>query len=338
MTPGALHRSAVRRSALLAAALAAVVVVSVASLALGSHGLAPAEVWDALVRGGTSEGAVIVRDLRVPRTVLGLVVGAALGLAGALMQALTRNPLADPGLLGVEAGAAAAVVTAIALLGLRTPGEFVAFALVGAAVVAALVHAVGAGRNGTDPVRLVLAGAAVSAVLYAYIEAVILLDPAAFTAFRSWRYGAIAGRDAGDLLVVGPLLFLGAVVALGLGQALNAAALGDDVGAGLGVSLRRTRVLAAAAVAVLCGAATALAGPIAFIGLAVPYVARLLVGADLRWVLVLSLPLGAVALLAADVMGRVVGSPGEVSVGIVTAAVGGPLFVLLVRRRRIPRL
>jgi iron complex transport system permease protein len=337
------RRSTGSRGLALGLALAATVVAVGASLALGSNTLGLGEVVDGLLHGGDGDAAVIVRDLRVPRTVVGLVAGAALGLAGALMQALTRNPLADPGLLGVEAGAAAAVVTAIAVLGLRTPGAYVGFALVGAAVASIVVYAVGAGtatdlRAGSGPVRLVLAGAAVTAVLTTYVEGVILTEPQAFQTFRAWRFGSIAGRDVGDLAIVGPVLLAGLVLAAVLARHLNALALGEDAGRALGLGVRRTRVLGALAITLLCGGVTALAGPIAFVGLTVPYVARLFVGIDQRWVLATSMPLGAVLVLGADTAGRVVGSPGEISAGIVTAALGGPVFVALVRRGRIPRL
>jgi iron complex transport system permease protein len=323
-----------RRGLALGLALVATVLAIVGSLALGSNLLSPGQVLDALIHGGTSDAAAIVRDLRVPRTVVGLVIGVALGLAGALMQGLTRNPLADPGLLGVQAGAAAAVVTAIAFLDLRTPGAYLWLALAGAAAASLLVYLVG----GTEPVRLVLAGAAVTAVLSAYIEGVILTRPKAFETFRAWRFGSIAGRDLDNLQVIGPVLLAGALIAVLLARRLNALSLGEDTGRALGLNVRRTRLLGALAIVLLCGGATALAGPIAFIGLTVPYVARLLVGVDQRWVLVTAMPLGAVLVMVADTLGRVLGRPGEISVGIVTAALGGPVFVALVRRRRIPHL
>ena len=323
-------------------AAAATVLAVAVSVALGSNTLGPGEVLDGLVHGGDGDAAVIVRDLRLPRTIVGLVAGACLGLAGALMQALTRNPLADPGLLGVEAGAAAAIVTAIAVLGLTTPGAYLLFALAGAAVASILVHGVGSGSRSrpgeADPIRLVLAGSAVTAVLMAYVEGVLITDPAAFAAFRGWRFGSIAGRDVGDLDVVGPVLLAGAVLALVLARRLNALALGDDSSRSLGLDVRRTRLLGALAITTLCGGVTALAGPIGFVGLTVPYVARLLVGVDQRRVLAMSMPLGAVLVLGADTLGRVLGRPGEISVGIVTAAIGGPVFIALVRRGRIPRL
>jgi iron complex transport system permease protein len=336
-------RRGVTRGLAFGLALTAAVLAVVASLAFGSNTLGIGEVVDGLLHGGDGDAAVIVRDLRVPRTVVGLVAGAALGLAGALMQALTRNPLADPGLLGVEAGAAAAVVTAIAVLGLRTPGAYVGFALAGAAIASVLVYAVGSGaatdvRSGAGPVRLVLAGAAVTAVLTTYVEGVIITEPLAFQTFRAWRFGSIAGRDIGDLVIVGPVLLAGLVLAVVLARHLNALALGEDAGRALGLGVRRTRVLGGLAITLLCGGVTALAGPITFVGLTVPYVARLFVGVDQRWVLATSIPLGAVLVLGADTVGRVVGSPGEISVGIVTAALGGPVFVALVRRGRIPRL
>jgi iron complex transport system permease protein len=278
-------------------------------------------------------------DLRVPRTELGLLVGAALGLAGALMQALTRNPLADPGLLGVNAGAAAAIIVAIAILGLTGITAYVWFAFAGAAVASVVVYAIGtAGRSGATPVRLALAGTAITAALSAFTYAVALSDPEMLRRLDQWNVGSIAGRDADTLWRIAPFLLLGIALTLVLARGLNALALGDDAARSLGANIGRTRIAGAVAVTLLCGAATAAAGPIVFVGLTIPHVARAIVGPDQRWLLPYSALLGPILLLGADVVGRVIMRPGELEVGIVTALIGAPVFIALVRRRRIAQL
>jgi len=320
-------------------AAAGLAIVVVLSISVGAKGIPVGDVLDGLLRDDGSESAAIVRELRVPRTLVGLAVGVALGIAGALMQALTRNPLADPGLLGVEAGAAAAIVVAIAWLGLSEPSAYVWLAFVGAAVASVVVYVLGSrGRAGATPVRLALAGTAIAAALTAFTYGVTLLDPEAFDDFRFWNVGSLVGRDLSILGDVGPFLIAGLVLALALARPLNALALGDDSGRALGAHIGRTRALGALAITLLCGAATAVAGPIAFVGLTIPHVARAIVGPDQRWVLAYSLLLAPILLVGADVIGRVVVRPGELEVGIITALVGAPVFIALVRRTRIAQL
>ncbi|WP_240450008.1 MULTISPECIES: iron chelate uptake ABC transporter family permease subunit [unclassified Streptomyces] len=319
--------------------LGALFLVSLLSVWVGTRGIPFASTWELLWHPDGSEASVIVHDYRVPRTLLGLLVGVALGLSGALMQALTRNPLADPGLLGVNLGASAGVVVAIAFLGVASPLGYVWFALAGAAVASVGVHLLGSsGRKLATPDRLVVAGAAVTAVLYAFNWGVLLFDPEAFDQFRFWTVGSLAGRYHDIVLLVLPFVATGLVVALLLAPSLNALAMGDQVGRALGVNVGRTRLLAALAVMLLCGAATAAAGPIGFVGLAVPHVARFVVGPDQRWVLTYSMLLAPVLLIGSDVLGRVLGAPGEVQVGIVTAFIGAPLFIALCRRRKLVML
>ncbi|MFJ6708410.1 MULTISPECIES: FecCD family ABC transporter permease [unclassified Streptomyces] len=323
----------------LLAAGALLALVMVASVAVGAKAIPPGEVLHALVHGRDSVDSTVVLDLRLPRTLLAVAVGAALGLAGVLMQALTRNPLADPGLLGVNMGASAAVVAAIALWRSTDPAFFVWFAFLGAGAAAALVHLLASrGRGGPGPVRLALAGTAVSAVLGALISVVTLLRPDVFDQFRFWGVGSVAGLPLSLLDDVLPFLAAGALLALCLAGPLNALALGDDTARSLGTRVRRTRVLGMLAVTLLCGAATAAVGPIAFIGLAVPHLARTVTGPDHRWLLPYAMVLGAVLLLCSDILGRVVARPGEVQAGIVTAFAGAPVFIALVRRRRIAEL
>ncbi|MYY07932.1 iron chelate uptake ABC transporter family permease subunit [Streptomyces sp. SID4919] len=337
-------RTAVRRRAaavrwygLVLAALALALVCAL-SLAVGARSIPLATVWDVLTQGRGGEEAFVVRRLRVPRTVIGLLAGAALGLAGALMQGLTRNPLADPGLLGVNNGASAAVVVAIAFLGVGSPLGYVWFAFLGAALAYAVVYLLGSSGRSAGPDRMVLAGAAINATLIAFVSAVVLHDIRAFDEFRFWAVGSLAGRDMEVVRQVGPLILAGVVTALFLARPLNALALGEETGRALGAHTERTRLAGTVAVALLCGGATAAAGPIAFIGLAVPHLVRMVTGPDQRWVMAYSLLLAPVLLLGADVVGRFLAAPGELETGIVTAFLGAPLFIALSRRRRIAAL
>ncbi|MFJ5228716.1 FecCD family ABC transporter permease [Kitasatospora sp. NPDC088391] len=332
--------SAGRRTAWLLGALALLAVLAVLSLGVGARGIAPGQVLHVLLhREPASEDWIAVHHSRIPRTLLGIAVGAALGLSGALMQALTRNPLADPGLLGINGGAAAAVAAGTALLDLRTFSAFVWFALLGAAVSALVVQILGGGgRASATPARLALAGTAVTAVLTAFVNALVLLDPLTLNRFRYWQVGTFAGVEAPVLGQVLPFLAAGAVLALLLGRPLDALALGDDTGHALGARPGRTRALGLLAITLLCGAATAAVGPIAFVGLAVPHLARRLCGPDQRWIMLLSGVLAPVLLLASDILGRLLLRPAELQVGVVTAFLGAPLFIALVRGRRIAQL
>ncbi|MEV4950120.1 iron chelate uptake ABC transporter family permease subunit [Streptomyces sp. NPDC053755] len=319
--------------------LCALAVVCLVSVWVGTRGIPFASTWDLLWSPDGSETSVIVHEYRIPRTLLGLLVGVALGLSGALMQALTRNPLADPGLLGVNLGASSGVVVAIAFVGVASPLGYVWFALAGAAAASVGVYLLGSsGRKPATPDRLVVAGAAVTAVLYAFNWGVLLFDPEAFDQFRFWTVGSLAGRYDDIVLLILPFVAVGLVVALALAPSLNALAMGEQVGRALGVNIGRTRVLAALAVMLLCGAATAAVGPISFVGLAVPHIARFVVGPDQRWVFAYSTLLAPVLLIGSDVVGRVIGAPGEVQVGIVTAFIGAPLFIALCRRRKLVML
>ena len=322
-----------------AATVGVLVLMVLLSLSVGSNPIPLGRAWTLLLHPDHSQESIVLRDLRVPRTVVGLVVGAALGLSGALMQSLTRNPLADPGILGVNAGAGFAVVLAVAAFGVTGIWFYLWFAFAGAAIASVGVYLLGGtGRQHATPVRLALAGVAISAALGALTQTVILANQEAFNEFRFWVTGSLEGRRWAVLAATGPFIAVGAVMALLLGRALNALALGDETGRALGVKVRRTRALAMVANTLLCGAATAAVGPIAFVGLAVPFTARALVGSDQRWVAVFCLLLGPTWLLAADVLARVVVSPQEVAAGIVAAIVGAPVFVAIVRRRRIEAL
>ena len=333
--PGPARRTALRAGGLLAAALLLLAVL-VLSIAVGARSMTPAQVWHGLLDARSPDYAVVHR-MRLPRTLLGLLVGCALGLSGALMQALTRNPLADPGLLGINAGASAAVVTATSLFGVAGFSGYVWFALVGAAVVATAVHALGGGRRAT-PARLALAGAALSATLSSYVSAVMLTDPAALDRMRFWTVGSLADARPATVLDVLPFIGVGVPAALLLARPLNALALGDDAARALGTRPEAVRGAAVAAVTLLCGAATAACGPIVFVGLMVPHLVRALTGPDLRWLLPYCALLSPALLLGADVVGRIVARPGELLVGVVTAVLGGPFFLYFARRGKVARV
>ncbi|MGC5346830.1 FecCD family ABC transporter permease [Streptomyces sp. DT24] len=329
---------AVRLTGLLVA-VAVLAVIVVLSIAVGAKSIPFWDVVQGLLSPDGSENAVIVQDYRVSRTLLGVAVGIGLGLSGAVMQALTRNPLADPGLLGIESGASAAVVIAIGGFGVTSLMGYVWFAFAGSVLVAVLVYVLGAlGRGAATPVRLILAGTAINATLIACISAVTFLDDEAFGELRMWAVGTLAGRESAVLPQVAPFLIAGTVIALFLAGSLNALALGDETGKALGAHVIRTRVFGVLAVTLLCGAATAAIGPVGFVGLIVPHVTRMITGPDMRWILAYCVVLSPALLLGADVLGRVVVRPDELAVGIVTAAIGAPVLVALVRTRKVPQL
>lgn len=328
----------VRQAGLLAVGCAVLVLVCLLSIAVGTRYIPPGTVFRLLLDSDDSDLSAIVHSLRLPRTFLGMLVGAALGVAGALMQSTARNPLADPGLLGINAGAAVAMVTGYALLGTGSTVGQMWWAFAGAAAASALVYALGTQRHaGPSPTRLVLAGAAVSAALLGVVQGMILLDPIALDRFRFWAVGALAGRESGVVHAVAAPIVIGLLMALLLGRSLNALALGEDSAQALGVHVARTRVLTLLTITLLCGAATAAAGPISFIGLVVPHLARRIAGPEMRGVVLWCLVLGPVLLLGSDVLGRVVDRPSEVQVGVVAAFLGAPLLIAITRRAAVVR-
>ncbi|MBC2875438.1 MULTISPECIES: FecCD family ABC transporter permease [Streptomyces] len=335
--PPAVRRRQVPYPAMLLTSCAVLLLLVVLSLVIGARAVPPGHVWHGLFDFTGTTDDIVVRRVRLPRTLLGLLAGASLGLAGAVMQSLTRNPLADPGLLGINAGASAAVVTAISFLGVTSLTGYVWFAFLGSGVCAVLVYLIGGSRSAT-PVRLALGGTAVSAALHGYINSVQLMDSAALDRLRFWTVGSLASAHAGIVLRVAPFLLAGMVLALALARPLNSVALGDDAARALGTNLTRTRAASFLAITLLCGGATAACGPIAFVGLMVPHIARSFTGPDLRRLLPQSAVLAAVLLLAADIAGRVVVRPAELQAGIVTALVGGAVFLHLVRRRKVAQL
>jgi iron complex transport system permease protein len=310
------------------------------SLAVGARSIPPLEVLGALfapVHGNADH--VVVRDLRVPRTIVGLIAGAALGLAGSTMQGVTRNPLADPGLLGVNAGSSLFVVAGITFFGVTSPMGFVWFAFAGAAVATIAVYSIAsAGREGATPVALALSGAALTAALTSLITLVLVTDLDTLNTYRFWAVGSLVGRELDTAGVVLPFVAVGAVLAFASARGFNVLSLGDDVARGLGQSVGRARVTSAIAIVLLCGGATALAGPIVFVGLVVPHLARRFTGADYRWILAYSVVLGPTLLLLADIVGRLVALPGELEAGIVVAFLGAPVLIAFVQRSTVKAL
>ncbi|MEU1618377.1 iron ABC transporter permease [Streptomyces sp. NPDC005722] len=325
-----------RRTAWLAGCVAMLLIAVLLSLAVGSRQIAPGEVVQALLHGGTSDDAQVVRALRVPRTVIGVLAGAALAVAGTVMQGITRNPIAEPGILGVSQGASVGVVCAIAFLGVHTLTGYVWFAFVGAAVAAVAVYAVAAGGyRGASPVKLALAGAAMNAFLASVVSGIVTTDAHALDEFRFWQVGSISGRGSDVIGQIWPFVAAGLLLVALMARGLDALALGDDAAKGLGHNVALLRVLGAVGATVLTGAAVAAVGPIAFTGLAVPHIARALVGAAHRWVLPVAALLGPVMILASDVLGRIVFPPSEVPVAVMTALLGVPFLIALVRRRTV---
>ncbi|MFE2029069.1 FecCD family ABC transporter permease [Streptomyces hygroscopicus] len=316
--------------------VALLVIAGAVSLAVGARALSPGEVWHGLFAAPDSdqrltEIRLIVRTVRVPRTVLAIVAGIALGVGGALIQGYTRNPIADTGLLGVNAGASFAVVSVIALFGFTDPFQYVWFAFLGAAVAGAVVFGLSSiGRGAGNPLTLALAGQGITVFLAAVTTAVALSDQASLNALRFWNAGSVAGAGFDVIRPVTLFIAVGLVLALTTLPALNLLSLGDDVARGLGVNIALSRTVGIVAITLLAGAATAACGPIAFLGLMVAHVARYLTGPDYRWLVPYAGLLGAVVLLVCDIVGRLVVRPGELDAGVVVALLGAPFFAALV--------
>jgi iron complex transport system permease protein len=323
-----------RARLLLVLAILLLALTVVVSLMIGARAVAPWVVVEAFLRPDPeSADHVVILSQRVPRTVIGVLAGAALALAGTLMQGLTRNPLADPGLLGINAGASVAVLAAITIWGITAPSGFVWFAFAGAAIAAVVVAVIGTrGPDGSSPAKLALTGAAVTAGLTAVTTLILTTSITAFDVFRYWQVGGLTVRGLDTVAIVAIPILIGAVIAFTSARGLDLMALGDDTATGLGHSVARTRTLGIVATVLLCGGATSIAGPIVFVGLLVPHALRALVGGDYRWLLAIGAPAGAIVLVTADILGRVIAPPGEVQAGLVVAFVGAPVLVSLVLR------
>lgn len=318
---------------------AVIVVLCILSVSFGVRTVSLDDIVAALSgQDDTVSQAAIIK--RIPRTVLAILVGAALALSGAAMQAVTRNPIADPGILGVTNGASLAVVFGLAFFGLANPFSQMAVAIVGAAIAAVFVYSVGSlGRGGATPLKLALAGAATSAALGSLISAVMLPRVDLLQTFQSWQVGGVGGAEWPRIAVTAPVLALGALICFMCARGMNSLALGDDMAAGLGERVFRTRLVSAVGAVILAGAATAIAGPIGFVGLVIPHMCRMLIGTDHRWLLPFSALGGAALLLVSDIIGRVIApSSEEIQVGIITAVIVAPFFIWIVRRQKVREL
>lgn len=324
----------------LALLVGVLVVVCFFSITLGARGVGPTTILKAFIDFDPSSASeTVIREIRVPRTLVGIFAGAALGLSGAILQGVTRNPLADPGIMGINAGAAAFIVLGIMVLGLQSISVYIWLAFAGAGFATVLVYGIASfGREGATPVKLALAGAAVTAVLSSLTSAIVMTNIDALDALRFWQVGSLAGRYFSVFWQTAAFIAVGIILALGTGRALNGLALGDDLAVALGQRVRLSRVMMFVIVAVLCGAATAAVGPIVFVGLVVPHIARMLCGPDYRWILPYSAVLTPVVLLVADIIGRLAVSPGELQVGVVLGVLGAPAFIALVRYRNLAEL
>ena len=311
--------------------------VGMLSLRVGSLGITTADAWNALFHYNPDNYAeLVVRTLRLPRTCYAIILGAGLGLSGTIAQAITRNPLADPSILGVSSGATLAVVIAVYFFGLTAPYQYVWFAFAGAMLASFLVFVLSsAGRGGASPAKVALAGIVISAMLGSWTSALLLLDRETMDVVRFWMAGSVSGRDLETLYWLAPFIIGGSIAGLFLGHQLNVLSLGDETARALGMKTGTLRLVGLVLVVVITGASVAAAGPIAFIGLATPHLVRSVIGPDYRWVLPYSMVVGAILLTSADVIGRVVARPAEVQVGIVTANVGAPVLIALARRRTL---
>lgn len=332
-------RDGVGRSAGWLLTLAGLLVLSLLSIVIGTHSVTVGDVVAGVTGTPTNDVERVVRHVRVPRTLTGVLAGVTLAVAGVVMQGLTRNPLAGPGILGVTSGASLAVVLGMSVLGVVTTAGYVWFAFVGAALAATFVYVLGSlGFGGATPVKLALAGAAFTALAGSVTTGITLLDKDALDDFRFWAVGSLTRADDASLLTVLPFVLVGLVAATATTRTLNALALGDDMARSLGTRLWTIRLIGAASVVLLAGSATAVAGPIGFVGLVVPHVARMIVGSDYRWVMAWSVVLAPCLLLLADIIGRVIAQPQQIPVGIVTAFAGVPFFLYLVRSRKVSEL
>ena len=317
---------------LLIAALAA---VCVASIAFGSRTIPVGDVWHFLWNKDGTDVSGIVHGLRIPRTALGLVAGAAIGAAGALTQGHTRNPMADPGILGVNAGAACTVVLGVYVIGITTPIEYMGFGLVGALIASSLMFLIASAGKGANPLTLILAGTGLSVLLMAITSAIVLVDTASLDAWRFWQVGSTQGRGWDVIVATLPFIVPGMVLAVMSGFYLNVLSLGDDVAHALGTWVRQARIIGIVGITLLVGAATAACGPIVFLGLVAPHIARFVTGPDYRWVVPYSALIGGLLLVGSDVIGRVIARPGEVQAGIILAAIGAPFFIGLVQAKKL---
>ncbi|MFZ5826132.1 MAG: FecCD family ABC transporter permease [Bacillota bacterium] len=325
----------IRRSPLIGLVIGAVLLLLCMALSiwLGTRSISLPTIYNALTAYDGSADHAIIRTVRLPRALIAASVGASLAVAGAIMQALTRNPLAAPGIVGINAGAAVAVVGAMFLLKGGSLSLYAWFAFGGAAMAALVVYALGSlGRGGLTPLKLTIAGAALTALLSSFTQGILVLNERTLEEMRFWLAGSVAGREMTLFLQVAPFIVIGLLAALALSGQITTLSLGEDVAKGLGQNTAWVKGAASVIIVILAGASVAVAGPIGFIGLAVPHIARSIAGTDYRWILPLAALLGGVLLLLADVAARLVIKPEEVAVGVMTALIGAPFFIYLARR------
>jgi iron complex transport system permease protein len=305
------------------------------SIAFGAANIQFKDVWDAIFAfNPESTQHLIIRTLRVPRAAVAALVGASLSVAGALMQGVTRNPLADPGILGIQTGASLAVVLAVSFLKIGSLSLYAIFAFIGAGITALVVYSLGSiGRGGTTPLKLTIAGAAITALLSSMTSFLLIFNQKALEEVRFWLAGSVAGRNLDLLAQASPYLIVGLIIAISISRQITTLSLGDDVAKGLGQNTTWVKATAAIAVVLLAGASTAVAGPIGFIGLVIPHIVRFIVGVDYRWIIPYCILIGSSFLVFSDVVGRLIMRPSELPVGIMTAFLGGPFFIYLVRWR-----
>ncbi|GAA0238499.1 FecCD family ABC transporter permease [Marinomonas primoryensis] len=330
--------SSITRPAALFCLIVVLIALCFSSIAIGTRNVSWQEIFGALQGQMNTMGEASVA-MRIPRTVLAVIAGSALGLSGAIMQSVTRNPLADPGILGVNVGAAFFVVIGLAWFGINQLQSYVWIAILGAGITAIFVYFISSmGYGKSTPLKFALAGAATSAALSSFTVAVVLPRNDIAGGVNSWQIGGVGGATFDSIQLVLPFLIVGVLLSAFVARKLNSLALGDDIAAGLGENVAWIRGMAWLSAVLLCGATTAICGPIGFVGLVVPHLCRLLVGVDNRWLLIFSALGGACLLLIADVVGRIASRPSELSVGVVTAFVGAPFFIWIVRRQRVKEL
>jgi len=311
-------------------------ICAMASLALGAKNIEISLAIDALLNSDNMSFAALVVRERIPRTIFSIMAGASLGISGALMQSITRNPIADPSILGVNTGASLFVVIGMAFFNINSANQYIWIALAGAGITSIFVYGIASiGNGGMTPIKLALAGSATSAVLSSLVSAIILPRSEVMDAFRFWQVGSVSGATFESINLILPFIIVGLIISLISTPALNVLALGDDVATGLGVNIGIVRIICAIAGVILSGATTAIAGPIGFVGLMIPHSIRLIFGSNLRGIVPMSAIGGAMLLTISDVLGRVIGSPGELQVGIITAFLGAPILIIIARKAKV---
>ena len=319
--------------------LALLSIMAIFSISLGAKSIAFTKVIDVLLGNDPDSLEATIILQRIPRTVFGILAGGALGISGALMQSITRNPIADPSILGVNTGASLFVVAGIAFFNITVAYQYIWLAIIGAGVTAVFVYSVASmGKDGAAPLKLALSGSAVSIVLGSLVSTIMLPNNRVMEAFRFWQVGSIGSATWENIMLISPFLIVGFIISMFISGYLNNLALGDEAATALGTNVVMTRTIGALSSVLLCGATTALAGPIGFVGLIIPHIIRLIFGSEMSKMLPLSFLGSAILMLISDIIGRIISLPGETEVGIVTAVLGAPVFILAIRKGRVKSL